>query len=144
MNHWQIIRIVLALSGIFAAGIITGRFTAPQAPLATIPQDGKSTGQVTVQTGEGLTVNAGQIIRFYTRSLGLSTGQRTEIIPIIRHGMVRIQKTQPASTERREAIRALTAELRPVLTPEQQKKLDEIAAASEKTWAGGTAEPSAQ
>jgi hypothetical protein len=141
MNHWQIIRIVLALCGIFAAGIITGRFTAPQAPLATIQQDGRSTGQVTVQTGEGLTVNAGQIIRFYTRSLGLSTGQRTEIIPLIRHGMVRIQKTRPASTERREAIRALTAELRPVLTPDQQKKLDEIAAASEKTWAGETAEP---
>ena len=78
------------------------------------------------------------------RSLGLSTGQRTEIIPIIRRGMVRIQKTQPASTERREAIRALTAELRPVLTPDQQKKLDEIAAASEKSWAGGTAEPDAQ
>jgi Spy/CpxP family protein refolding chaperone len=135
MNHWQIIRIVLALCGIFAAGIVTGRYTAPQTPRD--PQDhSRGGGPIVVGTGEGLAVNSGQIIRYYTRTLNLTVEQRAQVIPLIRRGMARIQKTQPGSTERMEGIRSLNAEVRPLLTPEQQQTLDSHAAGAEKQWGG--------
>lgn len=136
MNQWQIIRIVLALCGIFAAGIVTGRYTAPQQPSPRDPLDNSRGGPVVVQTGEGLAVNSAQIIRYYSRALALTEPQRAQVIHLIRQGMARIQKTQPNTDARRDAVRALRAEIRPLLTPEQQDKLDDIAAAEEKRWSG--------
>lgn len=134
MNRWQIIRIVLALCGIFAAGVVTGRFTAPAPPPARDPQDNSRGGPVVVATGDGLAVNSAQIIRYYTRLLKLTPAQRAEVIPLIRRGMAEMQTTAPGSPERLERIRAVVTAVRPHLTPSQQQTLDQTSAASEKEW----------
>ncbi len=144
MNRWQIIRIVLALCGIFAAGIVTGRFTAPTGARPRDPQDNSRGGPVVVQTNDGLAVNSAQIIRYYSRTLNLTPAQRAEIIPVIRRGMVKIQATRPGMAERLECIRALNAEMRPLLTPAQQKTLDEVAGAAEMQWIGRHPEKEAE
>ena len=131
MHRWQIIRIVLALCGIFAAGIVTGRYTAPA---VRDPLDNSHGGPVVVPTGDGLAVNSAQVIRYYTRTLHLTAVQRTGIIPLVRQKMQELQKTEPGSPQRLELLRSFTAAIRPHLTPEQQRTLEETSAATEKQW----------
>ncbi len=136
MNHWQIIRIVLALCGIFAAGILTGRFTAPvPAPVAapTASPQGKP-GGISIDLDEGRTLDSAQVARFYHRVLNFTPAQKGVIIPIIRSAMIGLQKTKPGSPERQEALRRLNAEVRTKLNPDQLATFDKVVAESEARW----------
>ena len=137
MNRWQIIRIVFALCGIFAAGVVTGRFTAPgpaAVPVAGTGMDGSKGGPVLLDTGNGMVVNSAQVIRFFSRELNLTAKQRTEVIPMIRRGMADMQKTETGSPERLKRLRAMISEIRAQMAGPQIKLLDDIAESMEKEW----------
>ena len=134
MNHWQIIRIVLALCGIFAAGVVTGRFTAPAPAVLPPAAEASKGGPVVLDTGDGMAVNSAQVIRYYTKQLNLTVKQRAEVIPVIRRTMTEMQKTDPGSQVRLDLLRKMVATIRTSLSGPQLQQLDDIAAEMEKEW----------
>jgi hypothetical protein len=139
MNRWQIIRIALALAGIFAAGVLTGRFTAPPPPAPVIAEganDGSEGGPVVISTGDRRAINSAQVTRFYTRMLKLTPVQQAAVIPLIRNTMYDLRDTDPGAPARLEGIRKLNAQVRLKLNTDQQTTFDAVIAEMEAHWLG--------
>lgn len=140
MNRWQILRIALALAGIFAAGVLTGRFTAPVPPgvpaTAEGAKDGSEGGPVVISTGDRRAINSAQVTRFYTRTLKLSPAQQAAVIPLIRNTMYELRDTDPGASARLEGIRKLNAQVRLKLNAGQQATFDAMISEMEAHWLG--------
>ena len=106
MNQFQVIRITALLALIFAAGVVTGRLTAPRPP-AEIPVAG---GRVFL--GEAA-------LNQLTLRFGLDPEQQAAFQPLLAEMAEQIAQLPPASEARREVFRSYVPKMRALLKPEQ-------------------------
>lgn len=106
MTRWQLIRISLLLLTIFAGGFVTGRLTAPSAPVHFVSLSGvmRSSDEVLAR----------MVARF-----GLDPAQQRQFQPIIEETARRMAALPPDSPQRPDVFRACVRQLRPLLRPEQ-------------------------
>lgn len=119
MNTAQIIRIGLALALIFAAGVFTGRYTAPRSPLA-------------VAAGGGRTVTTDEVLVRLTAELGLDSEQQKKMRAIVEDTSEQVAMFPPLSPQRREILRKSIPQIRAVLRPEQHPSLDRFVEMAER------------
>lgn len=107
MKPAQIIRIVLLLAAIFAAGAITGRLTAPKPPALVVTADGR------VSTSEVMLARM-------KRELRLTPEQERQFSTLLEELAREISPLPPASMERLEKFRSYTPQLEALLRPDQR------------------------
>lgn len=107
MKTGQLIRIVVALCIIFAAGVFTGRMTAPAKPFL-------------ISAGGGRTVSVDDLVTRMTAELGLDEAQRKQVRPLVEE-MAALVAIHPAgSLERREILQRYRPRFEALLRPEQK------------------------
>jgi hypothetical protein len=111
VNNFQVIRIVALLAVIFAAGVVTGRLTAPQ-PASQSPIAGGR-----VFTGEAA-------LDQLTLRLGLDAEQQVAFQPLLVEMAHQIAQFPPASEERREVFRSYVPKMRELLRSDQHAAFD--------------------
>ncbi len=119
MNTSQVIRIGVALALIFAAGVFTGRYTAPRSPLA-------------VASAGGRTVTTDEVMVRLTAELGLDPDQQSKMRGIVEETSEQVATLPPLSPQRREILRKSIPQIRAVLRPEQYSNLDRFVEMSER------------
>lgn len=106
MKPAQIIRIVLLLAAIFAAGAITGRLTAPKPPALVV-------------TGEGRVITSAAMLARLKRELRLTADQERQFRTVMEELAREISLLPPASTERMEKFKSYTPRMEAILRPDQ-------------------------
>ncbi len=121
MNTAQLLRIFLALALIFAAGVFTGRYTAPRpAPVAA---------------GGGRTTSVDEMMARLTAELRLDSGQREKVSDVIEDAAEQMMTMPTLSPQRREVLRACVPKIRAVLRPDQYAALDQFVELAERRMA---------
>jgi Spy/CpxP family protein refolding chaperone len=123
VNTWKVI---LATMVIFGAGVVTGGLLVRQAMWGR-PFRAAHTSPTT----RPATTSAGNMrmdfLRRAERELDLTTGQREQIDRILSASQERTKKImEPVSPRLKELMQDTKEQVRSVLTPEQQKRFDEI------------------
>lgn len=118
MNRFRILRIVLMIAAIFAAGIGIGYRLAP--PPASPGQGLKITG-----TG-GREVSADSIVAFYDKELSLDESQKTALRELARPFLNELTRTKPDTQQRFNVFKAYFPRVRALLREDQHAKFDDI------------------
>jgi Spy/CpxP family protein refolding chaperone len=129
VNTWKVI---LATMVIFGAGVVTGGLLVRHAMWARPFRAAKSS-----QSTRPTAISAGSLriefLRRAERELDLTTGQREQIDRILSASQDRTKKImEPVAPRMRELMQQTKDQVRAVLTPEQQKRFDEMAKAQQQ------------
>ena len=124
MNSWKVI---LATMVIFGTGVVTGgllvRHAAP--PWVRRPQRVNDAARPAQATPAG--IMRIEFLRRMERDLDLTPEQRAPIDKVLQEGQERMKKLMDTvEPRRREEFMKTMEEFRAVLTPEQQKRFDEL------------------
>ena len=115
MADARVIRICLMLAGIFAAGVVTGRFTAPQPAPIVINQAQRPRGH----TPASFTAEM-------TRRVGIDTNQQQQILPILWKMVREMQPHPPRTPARMEIFRRTMESIRPIIRTNQIAEFDRL------------------
>lgn len=96
---------------IFAAGVLTGRFTVPRFP-------------VQIATPTGGIATSDMILARITGELGLTEEQQAQMRPIIEDSAEKMSQTPPATRQRLEIFTQGVPRMREVLRPDQYERFD--------------------
>jgi hypothetical protein len=107
----QTIRIVALLAVIFAAGVVTGRFTAPR-PAPTVLSAG------------GRIITAETVLARLTQRVGLDAAQQEKIRPLLEELAKKMEALPPGTPQRLELHQASMPKVRALLRPEQYPAFD--------------------
>ena len=124
MNTWKVI---LATMVIFGTGVVTGGLLVRHVEHGRDrrPQHAANA----VRPGQPLSPGVMRIefLRRMERELDLAPGQREPIDRILKEGQERMKKLmETVEPHRREELKRTIEEFRGVLTPEQQKRFDDL------------------
>lgn len=108
----------MALALIFAAGILTGRFTAPSPPVALGP-GGRTSDSVLAR----LTVE-----------FGLDAGQKAKMKEVVDDISEQMASFPPATSERRDLFRTGIPRMRSILRPDQFAAFDRYVDMTERRF----------
>jgi hypothetical protein len=114
-------RIAVALAVIFAAGLITGRYTAPRAPTS-------------IAGANRRTITSEDILAQLTAELGLDAGQRTKVASVVEEATEEMAVLPPASPQRREVFRKCLPRIRALLRPDQYPVFERYVEMTERRW----------
>lgn len=121
MRLAQPLRIAALLALIFAAGVVTGRLTAPRPP--------------TLVAGPGGGVRtADMVLARLTAELGLDEAQQAQFKPVLEEMAERMARLPPGSAERRAVFRETVPRLRPWLRADQQAAFDRMVERTERRY----------
>ncbi len=111
MKPAQVIRIVLLLAAIFAAGVVTGRLTAPKPPALVVRTD-------------GLVVTSDAVLARLKRELHLTAGQERQFRTLLEELAREMSPIPPGSNERLMKFRSYVPRMETLLRPEQRADFD--------------------
>lgn len=118
MERFRILRIVLMILCIFAAGIGIGYQFIPR-------PDPDVTLKVALGR-EGKAVSADTIVEYYDRELHLTGGQKTVLRDLAAEFVQKIAATQPRTKTRHDIFRAYFPKVRALLQEDQLARFDEL------------------
>ena len=121
MKRAQIIRIALLLIAIFAAGLLTGRLTAPEPPVLVRNVAGR------YSTWETLMARLKE-------QLALSAEQERQFAPIVEDAARQMSELPPASAQRLEVFRRMAPKMQALLRPDQEEKFQRYVRETEARW----------
>ena len=121
MRRAQAIRIALLLATIFAAGVATGRFTAPRAPTY-------------VKDARGRYVTSDMKLEQMTRQLGLDEKQKERFRVLLEDMAKEMAKYPALSQERLEVFRNSLPKQRALLRPDQQPAFEDMTKQTERRF----------
>ena len=121
MRRTQVIQIVLLLAAIFAAGVATGRLTAPRGPTY-------------VRNAAGRYVTADLPLERLTRQVGLDAKQQEQLRPLLEETANELVKHPPLSQERLDVLRKSAPRQRALLRPDQYAAFDEMIRETERRF----------
>ena len=110
MNFYLVIRVVVLLMLIFAAGFLTGRFTAPRQYVAVGPR-----GQI---------VTADVALSRLKSRIPLTPEQEQSFRKLLEELETEMNRYPPLSPERLERFRSYRPRMEALLTPEQKPAFD--------------------
>ncbi len=113
MSKARKVRICLLLVGIFGAGVVTGRLSAPR------PTPVLMTGQRQAQTPESLAAE-------FQRRCKLDEFQRQKLLPIFDRMIREMLPYAPLTPERLSIFLKTMEKIRPLLRPEQKEAFEEF------------------
>ncbi len=117
MERFRILRIVLMIACIFAAGICVGRFLMPPVePVFTLMASG----------GDGRAISAQTIVSYYDGKLQLSPEQETEVGVLAEEFVKTVAKTQPRTKKRLAVFNEYYPRLRALLREDQHAAFDQL------------------
>ncbi len=117
MHRFRILRIVLMIAVIFAAGIGIGyRFIQPPVPDVTLKVLGK----------EGTVISADVVVAYYDRELHLTEAQKQNLHLVAAEFVQKLSTTQPRTRERFDVFRTYFPKVRALLEGDQLPKFDEL------------------
>ena len=120
---WPVIRIVLALLGIFACGVWVGRMTA-RPPLP--PRPSMSAGAMPPgggpRTDRPFRAEVQHVLELYRFRLNLTPAQMEKIAPLLERTTAEMRGLPPRAPERHQRIARFHEEIADLLTPEQQEQ----------------------
>lgn len=122
-DTWIILRIVLSLASIFALGIWVGRTTAPE---LVMPPSVPAVEFEADSSPQKLNRYTRRAMERYQQDLGLSPEQMNLLRPAFENATLQMVVLPKASRARREVIEDFHENMKPHLTPAQQKKAGEI------------------
>lgn len=114
MNTFQLLRIIVMVGCIFAAGIATGRFTTP----APAPAAAQFSGT------EGRTITPRVLVGYLDQRVKLSPQQKPLVFREAQTLVNDIARTEPATKERFDLFHRCYPRLRSVLRPDQYAAFD--------------------
>lgn len=118
MNRFRILRIVLMIAAIFAAGIVIGhRFMPPTAAPTPV---------VKITGAEGREVSADSIVAFYDQHLQLDDTQKAALRKLAQPFLTELARTPPQSKERIAVFKAYFPKVRALLREDQHAKFDDL------------------
>lgn len=121
MRRAQAIQIALLLTAIFAAGVATGRLTAPRGPTY-------------VRNAAGRYVTSVVPLQRLTRQVGLDVKQQEQFRVLLEEMAQEVAKTPPASQERIDIFRKSLPRQRALLRPDQYAAFDEMVRETERRF----------
>lgn len=134
---WPVIRIVLALLGIFACGVWVGRMTArppmplrPPLPAAVAPAGGGP------QTDQPFRAEMQHLLELYRFRLNLTPAQVEKIAPLLERATAEMRGWLPHSPERHQRIARFHEEIADLLTPEQREQARRLLQEAQSAGAG--------
>ena len=107
-------RIILLLAAIFAAGVFTGRWSAPRLP-------------VTISTAGGVSRTSEDALRRLSRQVGLDDSQQKRLRPILEEIAEKMAAIPPKSRARLELYQNFIPKMRAELRPDQHEAFDRYA-----------------
>lgn len=120
MTILPILRIVLMILGIYAAGVATGRYTMP--PPASKPTD--ATVEVSGQKGRAITPQV--VTLYFHQKLRLGPRQRQAVLAEAESFVREIATTEPGTRARHDIFRKYRPRIRTLLRPDQAKTFDAL------------------
>ncbi|MFN3407728.1 MAG: hypothetical protein ACK45B_01930 [Limisphaerales bacterium] len=134
---WPVIRVVLALLGIFAGGVWVGRMTAPppmpfRPPLSVAPSP---TGG-RPQTDQPFRAEMQHLLELYRFRLNLTPAQVEKIVPLLERATAEMRRWPPRSPERHQRIARFHEEIAELLTAEQREQARRLIEEAEGAEAG--------
>lgn len=118
MHRFRILRIVLMIAAIFAAGIGIGyRFMPP-------PADSVPVLKVKSQTGRE--VSADTIVEFYDKELHLDDSQKSALRELAQPFLTELATTQPGTQKRFNVFKAYFPRVRALLRADQHAAFDDL------------------
>jgi len=111
MKFFQVIRIAILLAAIFAAGLVTGRVTAPK-PHALVLHAG------------GRVATSDAVLAQLAPRLGLDAEQQRQFAPLMEELAGEISVHPPATSERLQVFRRYFPRMAVLLRPEQKPAFD--------------------
>lgn len=121
MNRFRILRIVLMMAAIFAAGIGIGYRMMPPPPAVPPPV-------VKVLSETGREVSAETVVGFYDKELHLDEKQKQVLRELAQPFLNELAATQPGTRQRFAVFRAYFPRVRALLREDQHAQFDEITA----------------
>ena len=125
MNTFQLLRIIVMVACIFAAGIATGRYTTPTPPPVAAQFSGT----------EGRTITPQMLVGFLDQRLKLAPRQKQIVLAEAKSFVNEIAKTAPATKERFDVFHRTYPRLRTVLRPDQYAAFDAMVKMHEEKMA---------
>ncbi|MBL9146013.1 MAG: hypothetical protein JNM99_20195 [Verrucomicrobiaceae bacterium] len=125
MNTFQLLRIIVMVACIFAAGIATGRYTSP----APTPVAAQFSGT------EGRTITPQMLVSFLDQRLKLAPRQKQIVLGEAQSFVNEIAKTAPATKERFDVFHRTYPRLRAMLRPDQYAAFDAMVKTHEEKMA---------
>jgi Spy/CpxP family protein refolding chaperone len=124
-------KVILATMVIFGCGVVTGalliKTELPAAAAMTTPEAPAHPGNSTNPPPPWANVQRPEFWRRMEKQLDLTPAQRDQITEIVRQSQERSRPLWEAiAPQMRAEIRRVRGEIRDVLTPDQQKKFDEL------------------
>ncbi len=107
VNTARTIRIVALLLVIFAAGVVTGRFSVPKPPTS-------------FTTAQGRTMTSSDALARLKRHMNLSPDQERQFGKLFEDMAVEMSRLPPGSQERMDAFKRHVPEMEAFLKPEQR------------------------
>lgn len=124
MNSWKVI---LATMVIFGTGVVTGGLLVRHADHGRDRRPQHATGAVRQAQPNVAGVMRIEFLRRMERELDLTPAQREPIDKVLQEGQERMKKLMDTvEPRRREEFKKTMDEFRAVLTPEQQKRFDDL------------------
>jgi hypothetical protein len=111
VNAGQIIRIAFLLMVIFAAGVLTGRWSVARPPTQVLMAGGRIATADTV------------LVRL-TAEVGLDARQQGQFRPVLEELAEKLSRVPPASRERRDLFNSYVPRFRALLHPNQVQSFD--------------------
>lgn len=124
MNTWKVI---LATMVIFGTGVVTGGLLVRHVDHGRERRPQRYQGAVRPAQPTAAGMMRIEFLRRMERELDLTPAQREPIDKILKEGQERMKKLmETVEPRRREEFKRTMDEFRAVLTPEQQKRLDDL------------------
>jgi hypothetical protein len=114
MNHFQAVRVAALLAVIFAAGVLTGRFTAPKPEV--IYSGGRGDGKLSEVA-----------VRRMTRQIGLTPEEQEKVRKVFEEMEVQVDRHPFMSQERMTVFRDFVPKIKAQLPPEKHTAVDRYA-----------------
>ena len=121
MRRGQVIQIALLLAAIFAAGVATGRFTAPRGPTY-------------VKDARGRYITAETKLEQMTRQLKLDENQKEQFRTLLEDIAKEMAQHPALSQERLDVFRNSLPEQRALLRPDQHAAFDQMVKETERRF----------
>jgi hypothetical protein len=113
-SHIQVIRIVCMLAVIFAAGVVTGRFTAPQKTRVIVGPEGRGP-------------TAKMILDHFKMQVPLTVEEEIKMRRLIEQIETDISRFEPGSKERLEIFHRAVPKMKEILSAEKHAAVDRYA-----------------
>jgi hypothetical protein len=121
VKHAQTLRIAALLAVIFAAGLVTGRLTAPRPPAL-------------IRTADGRIVASDQALDRLTRYVRLSADQEPAFRKLVEEIAGVMAKLPPASQARFDVFNQNLPRMKALLRPDQMADFDRYVRDTESRW----------